>query len=247
MPKPAPSMNSTNRKLRSRNFLLKIFLPWACIGFIGYVIFEKSQRLVAPKSEEKIENLTQNLEPNKQKPGVIKIIILKDMTLRLDTYNIPNKNINNLELKEIGRSMISPNNIEYNYPELEIHIDTFENLKKKIKFVKNENALQKYDKLLEKQKKYKKEYIGNKKLEPKAEELIKERDNELLEIIKLTKEKLEQNKLKPKKEKKEKKRTQKDLSKLLKTFTNKEIVNFNEEIWFKTGEIKFDRFKKEEQ
>ncbi len=183
------------------------------------------------------------LKPNKQKPGVIKIIILKDMTLRLDTYNIPNKNIKNLELKQESRSMISPGNIDNNYRELEIHIDTFENLKRKLKFVKSEGALKKYDKLLEQHKRYKEEYIGNKKLEPKAEELIKERDNEILEIIKLTKEKLEQNKLKPKKEKKEKKRTQKQLSKLLSTFTNKEIINFNEDLWFKTGEIKFDRFK----
>ena len=66
MPKSAPSINSANLKLRSRNFLLKIFLPWACLGFIAFIIFEKSERLVVRKSEEKKAIFTQHSEPQKQ-------------------------------------------------------------------------------------------------------------------------------------------------------------------------------------
>ena len=79
MPKPAPSMNSTNLKLRSRNFLFKIFLPWACLGFIAFIIFEKSKSLVVRELEEKKAIVTQHSEPKKQSlpspPTVDKTVI----------------------------------------------------------------------------------------------------------------------------------------------------------------------------
>ena len=46
--------------------MLKIFLPWACLGFIAFIIFEKSERLVVRKSEEKKAIFTQHSEPQKQ-------------------------------------------------------------------------------------------------------------------------------------------------------------------------------------
>ena len=66
MPKPAPCINSKNLKLRLGKFLGKNFIPWACLGFIVFAIYEKSESLVNQKSEEKKENITKYSVSKKQ-------------------------------------------------------------------------------------------------------------------------------------------------------------------------------------
>jgi hypothetical protein len=136
------------------------------------------------------------LNTNKKKSGVLVIILKKDKTIQVKSFLNDKKILNLEDLKDESSNIISLSNIDTNYPQLEFEIAKLETLKKKLKFVKNENTIKKYNKLIDQQNKFKKNEIGNKKIEPKVSELIKKFDNEVLEIIKLTKEKLNEQKKK---------------------------------------------------
>ena len=60
MPKSAPSSYSKSLRYRFRARLLKFFLPWACLGFLVFALFKKSESLVTSKSKENKEIASQN-------------------------------------------------------------------------------------------------------------------------------------------------------------------------------------------
>ncbi|MBT5717200.1 MAG: hypothetical protein HOI70_09815, partial [Opitutae bacterium] len=71
MTKPAPSIKLKNLKVRLRASLFKFFLPWACLSFLVFAIFEKSESLVSSKSKEKKELITQHSESIKQPTSLL--------------------------------------------------------------------------------------------------------------------------------------------------------------------------------
>ncbi|MBT7405960.1 MAG: hypothetical protein HN754_07605, partial [Opitutae bacterium] len=66
MPKPAPSSYSKSLKHRFGARLFKFFLPWACLGFLVFALFKKSESLVTSKSKENKEIASQNSVERKE-------------------------------------------------------------------------------------------------------------------------------------------------------------------------------------
>jgi len=66
MPKSAPSSYSKSLRYRFRARLLKFFLPWACLGFLVFALFKKSESLVTSKSKENKEIASQNSVERKE-------------------------------------------------------------------------------------------------------------------------------------------------------------------------------------
>ena len=66
MPKPAPSSYSKSLKHRFGARLFKFFLPWACLGFLVFALFKKSESLLTSKSKENKEIASQNSVERKE-------------------------------------------------------------------------------------------------------------------------------------------------------------------------------------
>ena len=87
MPKPAPSSYSKSPKHRLGARLFKFFLPWACLGFLVFALFEKSESLLSGNSNENKEVVSQKsverkehntLEKKVRKPELNLPIVSKD-------------------------------------------------------------------------------------------------------------------------------------------------------------------------